>query len=273
MSENPLKRGTSSVNLYWVYDLPNWLFATLVMGTFTSIALVGQRLTQRWVRRVAGNDGKYNDLVSTTLATVGVFFGITLGLISVGTWQNYADIDANVNQEAATVAALYSSVSNYPEPANTSLRNGLRDYTKYLIDEAWPQQRKGIVPQGGAARIADIQSTLLRVNPVLQGHISLHAETISRFNDLLKERRLRLQSVTGGLPDTLWAVVIFGALLNIFIPWFLVYDRQFIQDLMIALMATTIGLLVFLMAAMDNPFRGEFSVSPGAFELIYQLMK
>jgi Protein of unknown function (DUF4239) len=261
------------MNLYWVYDLPSWLFAMMVIGTFVGIALIGQRLTQKWVKRIAGNEGKYNDLVSTTLATVGVFFGITLGLISVGTWQNFADIDANINQEAASIATLYSSVSNYPEPANTFLRNGLRDYTKYLISESWPAQRKGIIPKGENVKIFDIQRSLLRVNPVLAGHIALHSETISRFNELLKERRLRLQSVTSGLPDTLWFVVIFGALLNIFIPWFLVYDRQFIQDLMITLMATTIGLLIFLMAAMDNPFRGEFSVSSAAFELVYQMMQ
>ncbi len=261
------------MNLYWVYDLPNWLFAILTMGTCVGVGIVGQRLTRRWVKRITGNDGTYNDLVNTTLATVGVFFGITLGLISVGTWQNYADIDANINQEAATVAALYSSVSNYPEPANTALRNSLKNYTTYLIDEAWPQQREGIIPKGGAAKVADFQSKLLQVNPVLEGHIALHAETISEFNDLLRRRRLRLQSVTSGLPDTLWAVVIFGALLNIFIPWFLVYDRQFIQDLMITLMAMTIGLLIFLMAAMDNPFRGEFSVSADAFKLVYQMMQ
>jgi Protein of unknown function (DUF4239) len=261
------------VNLYWIYDIPNWLLAIMIIGTSVGVALVGQRLTHRWVKRIVGNEGTYNDLVNTTLATVGVFFGITLGLISVGTWQNFADIDANINQEAATVAALYSSVSNYPEPANTRLREGLKDYTNYVINEAWPQQRKGIVPTGGAAKIRDIQSSLLQVNPVLQGHIALHSETISEFNELLRERRLRLQSVTTGLPDTLWGVVIFGALLNIIIPWFLVYDRQFIQDLMITLMATTIGLLVFLMATMDNPFRGEFSVSPAAFELIYQMMQ
>ncbi len=260
------------MNLYWVYDLPNWLFATMVIGTSVGIALVGQRLSQRWVKRIAGNDGRYNDLVNTTLATVGVFFGITLGLISVGTWQNFADIDANINQEAASVAALYSSVSNYPEPANTALRNSLRDYTKSLIDEDWAQQRQGVVPQGGAAKITDFQNILLRVNPVLEGHIALHAATISEFNNLMRKRRLRLQSVTSGLPDTLWGVVIFGGLLNIFIPWFLVYDRQFIQDLMITFMATTIGLLVFLMAAMDNPFRGEFSVSSAAFQLVYQMM-
>jgi Protein of unknown function (DUF4239) len=244
----------------------------MIIGTCIGVAIGGQRLTHRWVKRVAGNEGAYNDLVNTTLATVGVFFGITLGLISVGTWQNFVDIDANVNQEAATVASLYSAVSNYPEPANTLLRDSLKDYTKYVIEEAWPQQRQGIIPKGGAVKIANIQSSLLRVNPVQEGHIALHAETISQLNGLLRERRLRLQSVTTGLPDTLWGVVVFGALLNIIIPWFLVYDRQFIQDLMITLMATTIGLLVFLMAAMDNPFRGEFSVSPAAFELVYQMM-
>jgi hypothetical protein len=81
-----------------------------------------------------------------------------------------------------------------------------------------------------------------------------------------------MQNVTTGLPDTLWYVVIFGALLNIFIPWFLVYERQIIQDLMIVLMASTIGLLIFMMGAMDNPFRGEFSVTSEAFESLLKWM-
>ena len=35
-----------------------------------------------------------------------------------------------------------------------------------------------------------------------------------------------------------------------------------------------LGLLIFLLAAMDNPFRGEISVGSEAFELVYgQLMK
>ena len=35
-----------------------------------------------------------------------------------------------------------------------------------------------------------------------------------------------------------------------------------------------LGLLMFLVAAMDNPFRGEISVGPEAFELVYEeLMK
>jgi hypothetical protein len=35
-----------------------------------------------------------------------------------------------------------------------------------------------------------------------------------------------------------------------------------------------VGVVIFLIAAMDHPFRGEVSVGPDAFELIYtSLMK
>jgi hypothetical protein len=35
-----------------------------------------------------------------------------------------------------------------------------------------------------------------------------------------------------------------------------------------------LGLLIFLLAAIDNPFRGAISVGPEAFELVYeQLMQ
>jgi hypothetical protein len=261
------------MNLYWLYDVPTLLFAVLVIGTCVAIALVGQRLMQRFVKRVAGKEGKYNELVETTLATVGVFFGITLGLISVGTWQNYADVNTNVNQEVAALGVLYRNVSLYPEPVRTDLQRGLQDYTHYVIDQAWPLQRKGIVPQGGIPRISAVQKRLVEYEPVTENIKALYQQTLTVFDQMIMFRRNRLQNVTSGLPVTLWAVVVFGALLNLFIPWFLIYDRPVIHYLMSLLMATTIGLLLFLMAAMDNPFRGEFSVSVAPFELLYELMK
>jgi Protein of unknown function (DUF4239) len=262
------------VNLYWVYDIPSWLFAALTISTFVSIALCGHRLTQRWVKKIAGNSGMYNDLVSTTLATVGVFYGITLGLISVGAWQNFTDISAQVAQEASSIAVIYRDVSSYPEPSRTELQNSLKDYTKYIINEAWPAQRQGVVPSGGNVKVSDFQAKLFAVEPVKESQKAIHTSTLAGFSEMLKARRLRLQSVTAGLPANLWLVVVFGALINIFIPWFLVFNRQLMQDLMSMLMASTIGLLIFLMGAMDNPFRGEFSVGPDAFQLIYnQLMQ
>jgi hypothetical protein len=72
--------------------------------------------------------------------------------------------------------------------------------------------------------------------------------------------------VDTGLPAALWTVVLIGAVLNI-VPTYLFWVENFqLQVLLIVMLATFIGLLIFLIAAMDNPFRGEFSVSPDAFK-------
>ena len=43
---------------------------------------------------------------------------------------------------------------------------------------------------------------------------------------------------------------------------------------MTALLSALLGLLIFQLAAIDNPFRGDISVSPDAFVIVYeQLMK
>jgi hypothetical protein len=261
------------MNLFWLYDLPNTVFAAIVIGFFVSIGLIGQRWTRRWVKRIPGNDGRYNELINTTIATVGVFFGITLGLISVGAWENFSDINANVNQEVSSINVVYRSASLYPEPSRELLRNSLKEYVHYAIHDEWPAQQHGIVPKGGTAKVTNIQKNLYAFEPVSESMKSVHAETIVAFNEMVRQRRNRLQSVVSGLPSTLWLVVMFGSFLNIVIPWLLVYDRQFMQDVTIVLTAATIGLLVFLMAAMDYPFRGEFSVTPESFELIYERMK
>jgi hypothetical protein len=39
------------------------------------------------------------------------------------------------------------------------------------------------------------------------------------------------------------------------------------------LFAGLLGSLFFLVAAMDNPFRGQFGVGPEAFEIVYDNMK
>jgi hypothetical protein len=38
------------------------------------------------------------------------------------------------------------------------------------------------------------------------------------------------------------------------------------------LLSLFLGTMMFLIAAMDNPLRGEVSVSPAAFELVYKGM-
>src|SRR6516165_6628716 len=113
---HPLWRAGPTMNLNLLYDLPTWLFAILTIAAAVAIGLAGFYATRNWVRGVHGDELSHSDIVGFFLGTIGLFYGITLGLVAVGTWQTYSNVDTQVDQEAATLAALYRDVSNFPEP-------------------------------------------------------------------------------------------------------------------------------------------------------------
>jgi hypothetical protein len=60
------------MKMYWVYDLPNWLFGSLTLVVFVAFGLVGLYLTRGWVRRLHQGDHAYNDIVGFYMAGVTV---------------------------------------------------------------------------------------------------------------------------------------------------------------------------------------------------------
>ncbi len=262
------------MSLYWIYDIPNWLLGSLFCGVSCVVTCACVLATRPWVRRWLGAEPAANDMVSYFMSAFGVFYGLMLGLIAVGTYENFSDADAAVGREVAALGALYRDVSNLPEPGRTELRILLRKQCKFIIEDAWPSQRKGEINEGGGVIINAFEERLMAVEPQTRAMDNLHAETLRQFNVYLELRRIRVNSVTSGLPPTLWYVVVLGAVGNLLLCLLFSVDRLRLHLTLAGILAFFIGLVIFLIAAMDNPYRGEFSVSPEPFEnLLNGLMK
>jgi hypothetical protein len=84
-------------------------------------------------------------------------------------------------------------------------------------------------------------------------------------------RRSRLNSVTVGIPAVLWWVVGIGAVIALLLVAML--DMEIHVHLILgAALSAFLGLVIFLIAAMDNPFRGEVSVTPDSFRQVYETL-
>jgi hypothetical protein len=65
-----------------------------------------------------------------------------------------------------------------------------------------------------------------------------------------------------------------GAFISIAITWFFYMRNQSMHFWMTVLLSALLGLLIFELATIDYPFRGDMSVGPDAFVTVYeQLMK
>ena len=256
----------------WIYDLPNWLFFLLCIGATAGFAVGGLLLTRRWVKRHADNYSDQNDLVSYFLGASGVIYGIALGLVAAGTWTDFSTLSAQVDEEAAVTSALYQDMSSYPLPERRVFQRDLRAYVQVVIQQDWPKHRRGIVPQASTRCIRSFKQHFFAYTAPNARLKLIHEQAIAQLNDLLKARRLRLQGNQANLPPVLWWVIILGAAINLVITWFFVSNHLAYQLLLTLLIALLLGSLLFLTAAMDNPFRGDFSVTPQTFQSILSQM-
>jgi hypothetical protein len=258
----------------WIYDLPSWQFGLLTVTLFASVACGGLLVARGPIRRSFRLSDDTNEVVNSYFAGVGVFYGLLLGLVAVATWQNFDDASTLVSKEAAALGALYRDVSSYPEPLRDGLQGRLREYATYVIEQAWPEQQQGRIATGGNRIMGEFQRSLMSFKPVTPGEIVLHTEAFQAFNHLIEARRQRLDAVNSGLPAVLWSVVLVGAALSIVMSYFFHISDSKLHLVLTALLGTFIGLMVYLTAAVDRPFRGDISLTPDSYQLILDgLMK
>ncbi len=247
--------------------LPIWLYGLLIIGGWVLVALGGLALHYRFTQARLNLPEDMNNDVIFFASAIGVFYSLTMGLIAVGVWGNYAEVQNTVADEAAGIAALYRDVSGYPEPIRTELQNDLRTYTEFVIDKAWPAQHRGEILNEGTRVLDSFQARLFAYEPTSVGQEIVDAEVLRQYNNLIVDRRKRIDAVEGGLPGVMWAIVVVGAVLTIAVTYLLKIRRD-VHFILTAFLATFIGLVIFTTAGLDRPLSGPIAIPPDSYQLV-----
>lgn len=252
----------------WVYNIPPVPLALVMVVGIEAIALFGLVLARRHVLPRLHYHDDVNDAVSGTVQAVGVFYAITVGLIAAGVWTTYSNASDRMSQEAVAIGSLYRDVSSLPEPARTTLRTQLRDYTVAVITQDWPAQRQGQTSNASTLSLDQFQATLMSLEPTSAGEQARYSETLSAFNYFVVQRRLRIDAVQGGLSSIMWSVIWIGAAISIGVGYFFYFEDIKLHAIMIALIAGFLGIVLFMIVINDRPFAGQDSLSPDSYQLI-----
>jgi hypothetical protein len=253
----------------WVFDAPLWIVGPALIALLGGTSLVGlftvrSRILPRM--RVTAEDSHF---VGPLVHSIMVFYGLVLALIAVNVFETYSSSSRIVSTEATAIAMLYRDAGSYPEPARSELQTALRDYVENVIHEAWPLQRRGRIPAGGVAKMDSVQARLAAFEPVTDGQKALHAEAWRAYNHVIEARRARLDEVTTGLPAVMWLVVLLGAAISLSASFFFHVEDVRLHATLVTLLATFIACVIFVVLAMDHPFRGDLGISAESYQLIY----
>lgn len=114
------------MTLYWVSDLPTWLFGTLTVVVFVAFGLAGLYLLRGWVQRLDNGHHVYNHIVGFFLAGVTVLYAVTAGRLAIGAWATFDQVQGKIDHEASALGGLYRDTIAYPEPMRTAMQEDLR---------------------------------------------------------------------------------------------------------------------------------------------------
>jgi hypothetical protein len=254
---------------YWIYDIPSWIASLSFIVLFVGINSLGVFFIRPLIRPLVADLSDENNLIGNVLSLYSVMFGLLMGTLAVVTYQNLSDSQKIVDTEATSIAALYRSAQSYPEPERERLLTSIREYTEFVIDEAWPLQKQGIIPKGGVMRADKIQQALFGFEPKTIGQQVLHQEALRQYSSFIVARRARLGSVLNAIPAILWWTMASGSFVLMVLMW--LFDASRIALLVLSgIAAFALGSMIGLIALMDNPFRGELSVSSDSYKLILE---
>jgi hypothetical protein len=125
----------------WIYNHPTWLWGTILVVLFSSLAggglLVFHRLVHVRVRKA------HNDLAGFTIAIISVLYAVLLAFIAIATWESFSRASDVVENESDYAGGMYLDTAGLPEAKGQEIRDALRKYVNVVIEVEWPIQREG----------------------------------------------------------------------------------------------------------------------------------
>ena len=253
-----------------LFDLPLILTGPALIAALIGVSLISLNWFRRHrLPRLRFGDGDV-EFSAAMLASIMVFYGLATALTAVQVWEAYEKTREITELEASTLATFYRDVSEYPEPSRSLMRERIRAYTHQIIHESWPQQRRGLIPTEGVKYMDQLQSVLVRFEPTTEAQKGLAIETLASYDRMMEARRMRLDSVERKLPGILWLVVTLGALISLTSAFYFPVQDERVHRAQVALLAGFIGLVIFMILALDRPYRGDLGLGPRPYEILYE---
>jgi uncharacterized membrane protein YraQ (UPF0718 family) len=238
----------------------------LLLGIFMLFSAGGLILVQRSVPIAVRR--QHNDVVGFLYAVLGVVYAVLLGLVLVAVWEQWNAAAGRADQEASELAEVFLLAHRMPDPEGHHIQEVVRSYARVVVEEEWPLMRQGKSSQKAWDLLDEIRSEVQDFQPSTPVQLVLYEQGLERVHELADARGERLLEADQGLPDILWVVLLIGGIVVIGFTYLFGLDSTLVHVLMVAALALIIGLVLFTVAELDFPFRGDIRIGPEAMEQV-----
>jgi hypothetical protein len=211
---------------------------------------------------------RHNDVAAAIFSVIGVTFAVLLAFVAMLAWEGFNKAKAAAYAEAATVLDVYYASVGLAGPERPVMRDDIVGYLETVVRVEWPAQAEGRIVDRGTAYLEKLNTTAIGLKPSTVAEGNMHAALLQSLTRLWDARHDRLLAAETTIPAVVWIVTIAGGALTIAFGSFLGVPSLGMHLAMSAALATSGALVLILIIALSNPFRGDFRVSTLPFDRV-----
>jgi hypothetical protein len=249
-----------------VYEYPLWgvgilLAAVAALGAMLLGLAASLFLSLEFRRR-------HNDVTAAMLSVIGVTFAVLLAFVAMLAWEHFNNAKAASYREAAAVLDVYNVSIGFADPEMSSMHHDIIGYLETVVKVEWPAQAKGQTVDPNSAWLNKLNRTAINFKPSGLADGNRHAVLLAALMRLADARQQRLLAADTTIPVVVWIVTLMGGVLTIAFASLLGVPSLTMHLAMPAALAVSGALVLILIIALSNPFRGDFRVSTQPFDRV-----
>lgn len=204
----------------------------------------------------------------------GVVFGIMAGFVLITVWEQYTAVESSIEVEVRGLQVIGILADSLKDKKSSKLiKQRLQKYLRSAISE-W----KDLASRKESAAAAEDFYVLLtsvgafETRDMKSNDQALLQDLIDELRQLSRARTIRISASKTQMPPTSWVLILFLSIALVATEYLLGVVNPIIAYAMIISIAGVTSLVVTIVHDLDNPFNGEWNVSPAAFESILKRM-
>lgn len=247
----------------WILDLPAWQFGIIFVGGFILLSMGLVLALRPWVQKRFGDE--HNAVFDTGFSAVGTMYAIVAGLLVFGVYSTFDDASKASADEASSLILMYHNAAAFPQPERDQARQAIVNYTRSVVEDDWPALANG---QGSPKTDQAIDRMFVLWAPMDPSSqwSDQYSASVDELDNVLTLRNERIDDSQAALNPIYWVMLFVGAFLTILHLVLLRMENRTMHLLAVGVTAAMLGMVLFLLIEVNQPFRGEIALSPDNFK-------
>jgi hypothetical protein len=252
----------------FLLSLPTWAGCGVTMVFTTIVGLVVYLVSYKLISKYQHED--MQDPTSNLFRVVGMLFSLMLALAFSEVIVELRTIRNAVQRESVAISDTFEVLKLFDIERTREIRTILVEYTQAVIDDDWPALANDKLGQRTGALKRQLIEAVMNLEPATPTQEKLWSFIAADIDALSDHRFIRLDAALAE-PLINVNVMIFGFLVTM--VCFGVYRPQAPLLVLVSFYTVFVGIVLFLIVKLSDPFQGDISVAPTAFEYLVETLQ